>query len=411
MNIWENIREALLSIRANLTRASLTILIIAFGITALIGVLTSIDGLKMWFTNSLSSLGSNTFRIQNRVNQINITGRGSKRVSYRPIRYRDAVKFKEKFQCDCVVSLSVRGTFAAVVKYGTQKTNPNVEFSGVDENYLITVNYKVAEGRSLTKEDIELARKVVVLGWDIKETLFGNSSPVGKTVSISGNHYQVIGYFEKMGSVGMNGGDKIAVAPITTVRSDFEEAQSNSVGISVYTKDPNNMPELITEATGVFRGIRLLKPSDPDNFTISKSDTFVKSLMENLQVLTVSATIIALITLFSAALGLMNIMLVSVTERTREIGVRKALGATRSNIMLQFLIEAIIITQLGGILGVLFGILIGNVVGILLESGFIFPVNWTLLGLALCFAVGLLSGLYPARKAAAVDPIISLRYE
>jgi putative ABC transport system permease protein len=280
----------------------------------------------------------------------------------------------------------------------------------VDEVFLLTENYQIQEGRFLTRTDVQQASSVAVIGNEVKLKLFPTSSPIGKSITVDGVRYLVIGLFEARGASFGSGGDKTVVIPVTTARKGYG-SQTDSYGISVFVKNAPFMPKLIDEAIGKFRIVRKLKPGEKDDFSISKSDTFVNSLLENLIALRVAAIAIAVITLMGASIGLMNIMLVSVTERTREIGIRKALGATRKQILLQFLTEAIVICQLGGLIGIVFGLSIGNVMSILLNSPFVIPWDWMLLGISICFVVGLISGIYPARKASLLDPIESLRYE
>ena len=383
---------------------------IAFGITALVGVFTSIDGVKFWLTNSLTTLGSNTFRIQNRVSSIQTRGRRMKRKVYPSISYQEAMGFKKNFGETGIVSITGYGNFQTVIRYDRNTTRNNIQILGTDENYVITANYKISEGRNLDPIDVELGKNVIVVGKEVKDRLFPYSSPIGKQVQVEGNYFTVVGVFEEIGQAGMMGGDKVCIIPVSSLRKNFS-LPNQSYGINVYTQDPSLMPEKIAEAIGAFRLVRGLRPIDEENFSISKSDTTVESLMENLQVLTGSATLIAIITLLGASIGLMNIMLVSVTERTREIGVRKALGATSRTILFQFLTESITICLLGGIMGILFGVGIGNLIGSYLGSNFRFPLNWTMMGIGISVAVGLASGLYPAWKAARLDPIESLRHD
>ncbi|RMG19069.1 MAG: ABC transporter permease [Bacteroidetes bacterium] len=404
--------QSLDAIRANLFRAGVTIFIIALGITALAGVLTSIDGIKSGISSSFSSLGSNTFRIRNFVSEVRIGGRHrrDKPKRYPPIEYRQAVAFKEVFGNQAIVSITGNGGGINEVKYRSVSTNPNITVIGTDENYLKTARFELAEGRNITAEDNTLARNVVIIGNEIKEKLFEQEPAVGKVVNISGKIYRVIGTFAKMGTTGGRGLDNMAVVPLNTLRN--HRSNMGSLTLNVYVDDPTKIDYYMDEARGNFRLVRNLKPRDPDDFSVMKSDAFVEDLMENLKVLTISAQVIALITLLGASIALLNVMLVSVTERTNEIGLRKALGATRKNILHQFLTEAVVICQLGGILGIVMGLLVGNLLGtILLQGEFVVPWLWIGIGLFACFIVGVASGYYPAWKAARVDPIESLRRE
>ncbi len=408
---WENIRQALNSIRSNLLRAGITILIIALGIMAIVGVLTSIDSIKYWMASSFTTLGANTFKIQNRQGNFRIGGARAKKIQYPEITFLEASQMKEKLQnLGIPTNINAVANQAGKAKYLNFVTNNNVSIKGTDENFLVVEGYKIAEGRSITQEDVEFGRNVVVIGADVQEKIFPGINPLDKIITLDKRPYRVIGILEKRGTSFGGSGDKVAIIPITSMRKSFIDPK-RSYTINAYVENPEEIDYLIQVSTGLFRVIRKLKPIDENNFVAVKSDSFVESLMDNLALLTLSATAIALITLFGASIGLMNIMLVSVTERTKEIGLRKALGATQNHILLQFLIEAIVICQLGGILGTLMGIGIGNLIGSFLGNEFIIPWNWVLLSFAICFVVGIISGLYPARKAAQLDPIEALRYE
>ncbi|MDX2250307.1 MAG: ABC transporter permease [Bacteroidia bacterium] len=411
MRFLLNLNQSLDAIRANMLRAGITIFIIALGITALVVVMTSIEGVKSAMMNSFSSLGSNTFKIQNVASQVMFHGGGGQRVvKYPAIDYRDANSFKQKYGDLAIVSVSGSAGGAFTFKYRENTTNSNVQIMGVDENYLKTARYDLAEGRSLSEEDILLGKNVMVIGSEVKDMLFPYESSIGKYITADGNMYKVIGAFAKMGSSGMFGGDKIGMIPVTTARNHFPNM--GSLTLNIFANDANRMDFLIEEARGVFRIVRKLRAEQEDNFSISKSDEFVNQFLEQMKILTLSAQVIAMITLLGASIALLNVMLVSVTERTNEIGVRKAMGASRRNILLQFLFEAIVICQLGGLLGILMGLFVGNLISTLMFStGFVVPWNWIIIGLIACLVVGVASGYYPAWKAARVDPIESLRYE
>ena len=407
-----NINQSLDAIRANLFRAGITIFIIALGITALIIVMTSIEGIKYGMSNSFSALGSNTFRIQNRSFEIRFghRGRRSNRKRNPNISYREALDFQEKFGNLAVVSASVYGSGSAKAKYKSETTNNNIGLIGTDQNYLTTSRYVLEEGRGLTEEDVTLGRNVVVIGHEIREKLFRFGSPLGEPININSHIYKVIGVFEKMGTMGMSGGDRTAIIPITTLRNHYPN--HGSLTLNVYVENTKEMPVMMEEAKGVFRTSRKLKVKEENDFALSSSDEFINQLFDRLSFITGTAQIIALITLLGAAVALLNVMLVSVTERTSEIGLRKAMGATRSNILRQFLIEAIVICQLGGLLGILIGIMGGNLVtSFLFEGSFVVPWGWVITGITACLIVGVAAGYYPAWKAARVDPIESLRHE
>ncbi len=408
--MWINVSQALLAIRDNKFRAGVTIIIIALGITALIGVLTSIDGIKNKLTESFASLGAETFEIVNWGTSVQVERRGRRRKqSFPNITYREADEFKQRFKVDGWVSLTGIGTGVAQVSYLQEKTNQNIQVMGTDQNYLETSQYVLDEGRNLNPDDVQLARNVVLIGSEVQKILFPYGSPIDKLITANNHIYKVIGVLKEVGS-SSGEGDKKLIIPITTLRRHYPN--HGSLRISVKVKDLETMDNAISEATGIFRLIRDLNLREEDDFSIRKSEGVIENLMENLSVLTVSAKIIAIITLLGASIALLNVMLVSVTERTREIGLRKAMGATKRNILSQFIVEAIVICQLGGVFGIVLGLSAGNLFStLLLESGFFVPWLWIIIGIISCLLVGVSAGIYPAYKAAKVDPITSLRYE
>lgn len=409
--IKENIRVAFISIKSHLLRTILTVLIIAFGIMALVGILTAIDAVEASLTENFALMGSNTFNIQNRGLRVHVGGQRSNPVDYRVISFQEAMDFREQYDFPATASVFTYGTGIATLKYKSEKTNPNISVIGTDENYVITSGQEIAKGRSFSPDEIHYGKHVVIIGNEIANTLFKkNEDPLDKIISIGAGKYKIIGVLKERGSSIGFSGDRSCLVPITNVRQYFSRPNMN-YRLSVMVSDPSKMDAAIGEAIGIFRKIREDKLGNDDSFSIIKSDNVANMLIGLTSKLQIGATIIGLITLLGAAIGLMNIMLVSVTERTREIGVRKAVGAKQRTIRNQFLAEAIVIAQVGGIVGILAGIMIGNVVSFITGSAFLVPWLWVLLGVVICFVVALLSGIIPANKAAKLDPIESLRYE
>lgn len=406
----ENVRMALRSIRSQSLRTFLTIMIIALGIMALVGILTAIDVIKDSITSNFTSMGANTFNIRNRGSNVRIGRGGQKREVFENITFEQARRFKEEFKFPSTVGISCVGTRAATIKHQSYKTNPNIVVFGGDEAYPITSGYEIEEGRNFSVREILTGSNVVIIGQEIKLRLFPKQSPIDKEISIGALKAKVIGVFKEKGSSFGFGGDKIVLLPVANVRKNFGSNDMSFV-INVLSSSPAMLEATLAEATGTFRQVRGLRVTDRQNFEITRSDNLSTMLIDNLSYVTIAATMIAIITLLGAAIGLMNIMLVSVTERTREIGVRKAIGATATSIRNQFLTEAIVICQLGGVFGIVLGIAMGNAVSIYFSQGFVIPWAWMILAAILCFVVGLLSGLIPAVKAARLDPIEALRFE
>jgi putative ABC transport system permease protein len=410
--VKENIRISLRAIRAQLLRTILTVFIIFIGITSLIGTLTAIDALKSSINSNFTSMGANTFTIRNREMTVRIGKNGKRPKRFRSITYDEAVKFSKDFNFPAKASVSTMASGSATVKYGSKKSNPNIRVFGGDENYLVTSGYDLSEGRNFSSQDIQYGNHVAIIGKEVAEAVFTkkDGSPIDKIITIGSGKYKVIGLLKSKGnSVGF-GGDKVTILPLNNVRQYFSYPNMTFT-INVMCNNSQLMDIAVGEATGTFRVIRDVAVGEDDNFEITKSDNLANLLIENMQKVTMGATIIGVITLLGAAIGLMNIMLVSVSERTREIGIRKAIGATRSAIRSQFLVESLVICQMGGFFGTLFGIIIGNLIAYALDASFIIPWFWILMSVMLCFIVGTIAGIYPAIKASRLDPIEALRFE
>ena len=384
-------------------------LIIAIGITALVGILTAIDALKASINSQFTSMGANSFTIE-KIPESRIRRSGKRLKSSANIAYHEANYFLEQYDFPATTSVSARGSWNETVKFKNTKTNPNISVVGGDLNYLAVKGREIGRGRNFSANEVLAGSKVCLLGSEIAEDLFGNLDPLEQDIKIKNIKYTVVGVLKEKGSSMGFSGDRDVIVPLNAVRQYFGRPDMN-FDIHILTNNPRLLEPAIQEATGIFRAIRRDPLSAPESFRIRRSDSLSQRLIENLSYVTIVATVIAFITLLGAAIGLMNIMLVSVTERTREIGTRKALGAKAKTILTQFLTEAIVICQLGGILGIFLGISIGNVVSLLMDASFIIPWTWILLGFTLCFIVGVLAGFYPASKASKLDPIESLRYE
>lgn len=407
----ENTTIALEAIKSNKLRALITMLIIAIGIMALVGILSAIDAIKSSINNNFTEMGANTFTIRNKETSMRVGRHGKRPKSYKQISFKEAMRFKEEFVFPCVASVSTLASWNARLKFASKKTNPNIQVFGADENYLETSGYELLEGRNFTIPEILSGNNLVILGSEIAYALFPkNAKAIDKVISIGGAKYKVIGVLKTKGNSMGFGGDKICIIPILNARQYFGRPDM-SFTLNVISKFPWLMDIAVGEATGLFRKIRKIGAKEEEDFEIIKSDSLATMLISNLATVTLGATIIGIITLLGAAIGLMNIMLVSVTERTREIGIRKALGATQQAIKNQFLIESVVICVMGGLIGIVLGIVIGNLIGMGLDTGFFVPWFWIFMGTVICIVVGLVSGFLPAKRASKLDPIESLRFE
>ncbi|WP_431158226.1 ABC transporter permease [Winogradskyella poriferorum] len=407
----ENVKIAFGSIKSQLLRTILTVLIIAIGIMALVGILSGVSALENTLSSNFSSMGSNTFNIQ----RYEFTAQrqsSRERQKVNPvISYRNVKEFEESYDYPFTrVAVVFTGTVTAEVKYDNTKTDPEVIILGANENFIENSGLEVENGRSLNFFDIENSNAVAVIGSDLQKALFPEENPIDKVVSIRGSKFRVIGVLKEKGATFGNNQDLRAIIPIQKARSIFTNPRIN-YGLSVKVDKQDMLQAAQDDAILTFRNIRGLNPVEDNDFGIERSDDLLNRVAENTAALYIAAWIISIITIFGSTIALMNIMLVSVTERTREIGVRKALGAKRRTIAFQFFMETIIIGQLGGLIGILLGILIGW--GVASAFGLQFSTPWVAMiwATSIAFIVAVISGLYPATKAAKLDPIESLRYE
>jgi putative ABC transport system permease protein len=409
-HLKDNIKVALESIKANKLRAVITMLIISIGITSLVGIFSAIDAIKNGINSNFTSMGANTFTIRNGDVGVRVGRQGRRAKKHEAISFKESMRFKQEFDLPGLTSVSTLASMAARLKYDQNKTNPNIQVFGSDENYLQTSGYELEKGRNFNESESNSGNNLVIIGKDVDVLLFPKGNALDKMISIGALKYRVIGVLKTKGSSAGFGGDKICIIPITNARQYFS-SKNMSFTINVLTPDVNKLDMILDEARGLFRKVRKLRVGEEDDFEIVKADSLATLLIDNLSKVTMGATIIGIITLLGAAIGLMNILLVTVTERTKEIGIRKALGATQSAIKNQFLIESIVICIIGGSGGILIGIIIGNLISMSLDTGFFIPWFWMISGYIICVVVGLISGYIPARRASLLDPIECLRFE
>lgn len=426
MTTLDSFNLAWRTVKSNKLRTSITVAIIAFGIMALIGIITAIEAMNQSLKESFSSMGANAFSIRYKESRVRMGGgggngdmsktkRGKKEKKSnlgKPIRKEDAEYFKAGFAYPgAITTIYRRGPGAQEIHYQDKKTNPQITLWGGDENYLQVNGYSIAQGRNLNGLDIQSGRNVCLIGANVATKLFGDKpeKSIEKIIRIGSVPYRVIGLLKTKGSSAMLRQDDMIFTSYTNLRRFANSTPSYLLGVMV-----GNVKELDVasgEATSVFRAVRKLHPTDDDNFVIEKSDKFAELFIGFLSSITGSAGAIGLITLIGAAIGLMNIMLVAVNERTKEVGLIKAIGGRSKNVRQQFLFESLIISLLGALFGIILGVLVGNLFSIILKTGFVVPWAWVIIGIVICSVVGLAAGIYPAMKAARLNPIVALRYE
>lgn len=423
MNVTDVFLLAYKTVSSNKVRTGITVAIIAFGIMALIGIITAIQAMNQKLTESFSTMGANGFSIRYKDRNFQVQGNSNTTVTQKNnrrtkksslgkyISQKEAEAFKELYKVDGVAGISVMVNRNSVVSNKNEKTNPNVYLFGADENYLQLNGFDLIAGRNFSHQDVLQSSNYCLLGYDVATKLFKNrlSAAVNNTIRINNIPYLVLGVLGSRGSTFGFSRDNIIVTSYRSAKRNF--STSNSYVIGVMVSNIQRVEEAMGEAEGTLRALRKLTITEESNFVLDRSDSMAEKAMNSLGFLTISVTVIGLITLIGAAIGLMNIMLVSVTERTKEVGLIKAIGGKSNSIRQQFLCEAVIISLLGAVLGIVLGVLVGNLFSLVLSTGFVVPWNWVLYGVIICTAVGLLAGLYPALKASTLNPIDALRYE
>ena len=427
MTIQDSFTLAWRTVKSNKLRTGITVAIIAFGIMALIGIITAISAMNQSLKENFSFMGANAFSVRYKEMNARFGGGGGNQESFskikkgkkekksnldKPIKIEEAAYFKDHYGFNrAQVSVSRRAGGNNELNYKDKKTNPQVTLWGGDENYLAVNGYQLTTGRNLNNVDLESGRSVCIIGSNVASKLFGNKPErsIDKVILIQSKPYRVIGLLKSKGSSAMMRQDDIVITSLKNIRQYSNLSPSYNIGVMV-----NNVTELdpaIGESFEQMRKARRLIPSELDNFVIDKSDKFAEMFIGFLAGISGAAGAIGMITLIGAAIGLMNIMLVAVSERTREVGLIKAIGGKRKDIRRQFLFESILISILGAVFGIILGVLVGNVFSLVLHTGFVIPWMWVIIGIVICSFVGLVAGIYPAMKAAALNPIDALRYE
>lgn len=413
------------TVSSNKLRSGLTIAIIAFGIMALVGIITAIKAMDQKFSESFSSMGASAFTVRFKPREFRMGNNEEQRNKQKKtapkkekassqgkvITKDEAEAFIKNYTYPSTAGISIFGGRSNIASQGSVKTNPNVMFLGGDEKYLLLNGIDINAGRNFNHMEVASEANVCLLGYDVAKRLFkgGVDKAVNSMVRLNDVPYRVLGVLASRGSVFGFNRDNMVLLGYSNLDRNFSQGFSYIVGVLV--NNVNQLPMAMGEAESAFRSVRKLTVKEDNNFTIDKSDAMAERAMKSLGFLTISATVIGLITLIGSAIGLMNIMLVSVNERTKEVGLIKAIGGKGKTVRFQFLLEAIIISVLGALCGILLGVGMGNLFSIVLHTGFVVPWNWVFLGIALCTVTGLLAGIYPAVKAGKLNPIEALRYE
>ncbi|MFM2192896.1 MAG: hypothetical protein RLZZ118_1853 [Bacteroidota bacterium] len=414
---WKDIIQlALRSIRANRMRSNITVVIIAMGISALVGIITAVNAIQNTIASNFSQMGANTITINHfqffGKNKKNQHGQRIKNDGNNKITYEEAIAFKKQFYFPSITSIHILASQSAIVKKGSEKSNPNIWVRGVDENYLSVADNGLAIGRNFSNIDMQSGADLCIIGNGLAKTYF-NKKPlraINRVISLNDRKYRIIGVLNAKGSSLIDRTDNMLLVSVPNARRVFTNGDK-VYNISIKLNNVKQLEIAAGEAEGVMRAVRKLSVQEASNFVVNKNDAVAENLLENIKYVTFAAIFIGIITLLGAAIGLMNIMLVAVAERTKEIGLTKAIGAQSQTVRRQFLSESILISSKGGLWGIGIGILLGNIISLIFKSPFIIPWAWITLAIVICVIVGLVSGIYPAIKASKLNPIQALRYE
>lgn len=411
MPFKETLQLAWSSVSANKLRSGLTMLGITIGVFSVISVMTATGALQGSIETGLSFLGSNIFQFSKYPGFT--TGGPKSEEKYanrRNVTYEQALAYTRLMQdANAVISLKVFDS-GKRISYGRLRTNPNMEICGTNPNFLVSNGYSVGRGRNLNETDVDLARSVVVIGLDVQRRIFPVEDAIGKLIKINDRNYTVVGVLAQKGASFGRSQDNISLVPITRFFADFGYVK-RTVNIATQAPSQAEYERTYNAAIGAMRIARGLKPGAENDFDVFTNDSLVAAFASVADAVRAGAFVISSVALLAAGVGIMNIMLVSVTERTKEIGVRKSIGAKKKDILRQFLVEAVFLSEVGGLVGILLGVLGGNALAALLKADVIFPWGWAGAGLAVCSAIGIGFGLYPAWRAASLDPVEALRFE
>ena len=411
MRFYEIMVMAWASLGANKLRAALTMVGITIGVFSVISVMTAIGALQNSIESGISFLGSNIFQFAKYPPNGNASGNTQKKyLNRRNITYRQALRYKELMQ-DAAQQVCLKTfDFNGQAVYNGIKSAKSLTVVGTNSAFLAANAYTLEYGRNLTDEDVALAREVLVIGKTLEKRLFPHESPIGKVIRLSGHTFTVVGVLEEKGTSFGQSQDDICILPLTRFFEDYGE-NNRTINIATQAFNQQDYNRTLDKGISSIRIARGLKANQPNDFEIYSNDSLKSVFASIAGVVRIGAFVISLIALIAAGIGIMNIMLVSVTERTKEIGVRKSIGARSRDILRQFLTEAVFISEAGGILGIILGVIGGDLLAAWLKVDLIFPYGWALAGLIVCSAIGIGFGLYPAYRAASLDPIEALRYE